>query len=128
MSVIFITVVLAMGFVVFHTLNQINKDIKISNSSSKLIKDIFELNIVTNEYVMFQETRMQEQWYTKYDSLNMELKRLMKVETPLENLFILESIMTDYKALGNLFIQLVESNKQQAETDMHIRIEKILTN
>ncbi len=120
--------IVAIGFVMFYALGQINREVIKSNSVGRLVKDIFELNIVTNEYVMHHEKRMQDQWNIKYNSLYSELEVIRKMPLPPEHHFIIESIITDYNALGELFTQLVENYKQQAETDMHIRIEKILTN
>ncbi len=138
MSVIFVIVIAVIGLVMFHALNQINRETKKSNSSSKLIKDIFELNIVTNEYTMYHEKRMREQWHIKYNSLYNELDIIRNMPLSPEHHFIIESIITDYNALGDLFMQLqhnldrrkreIEENKSQVEITREARREKVLTN
>jgi len=49
LSAIFVILITALGFIVFQTFSQINSEIKESNSINRMIKDIFELNIVTYE-------------------------------------------------------------------------------
>ena len=137
MSVIFVVVITAIGFVVFHALGQINKEVKISNSCSRLIKDIFELNIVTNEYTMHHENRMRVQWFIKYNSLNKELEAIRKMPLFPEHDFILQSIITDYNALDDVFTQLhvnfdrrknlIEENKPEVEIVRDVRIDKLMT-
>ena len=137
LSVISVCVITVIGLVMFHTLRQINKDIKMSNSGGKLIKDIFELNIVTNEYTMYHERRMREQWHNKYNSLYRELEIIREMPLSSEHQFVVESIIADYNALGDLFIQLqhnldrrkrvIEGNKPQVEIAREVRIEKVLT-
>ena len=137
LSTIFVTMCVAIGFVVFYSLGQINKEVKISNSGSRLVKDIFELNIVTNEYAMHHEERMQKQWRIKYNSLYRELERIREMPLSTGYNFILKSIITDYKALGDLFTQLqnnigrrrrlIEGDRPQVELARDVRIEKLLT-
>jgi PAS domain S-box-containing protein len=136
LSAIFVLLTAALGLIVLQSFGQINREIKESNSANKMIKDIFELNIVTYEYVMHHEKRMQQQWMLKYDLLGKLLKRMGKEESHPECQPILESITSDYKALGNLFAQLqanfikrkrlIEENRPQVEINMTFALEQRL--
>ena len=137
LSAIFVTMIAAIGFVVFYSLGQINKEVEISNSGSQLVKDIFELNIVTNEYAMHHEERMQKQWFIKYNSLYKELEIIRKMPLAPEHHFIIKSIAADYKVLGDFFTQLqnnidrrkklIEGDRPQDELARDVRIGKLLT-
>ncbi len=136
LSAIFVILIAALGLIVLQSFGQINREIKGSNSANKMIKDIFELNIVTYEYVMHHEKRMQQQWMLKYDFLGKLLERMRKEESHPECQPILETIASDYKALGNLFSQLqsnfvkrkrlIEENKSQVKIDMTFALEERL--
>ena len=136
LSAIFVMLISALGFIVLQSFSQINREIKESNSANKMIKDIFELNIVTYEYFMHHEKRMWQQWMLKYDSLGKLLERMRKEDSHPEYQDILESITSDYKALGNLFPQLqanfskrkrlIEENRPQVEINMTFALEEML--
>ncbi len=68
---------------------------------------IAELDIVTYDYLLHREERMEQQWNIKYDSMGEILDGLAEEEG-------LESIRADYAALGNLFSQVtVNYEKRQ---------------
>ena len=136
LSAIFVILIAALGLIVLQSFSQINREIKGSNSADRMIKDIFELNIVTYEYIMHHEKRMQQQWMLKYDSIGKLLERMRKEESHPECQSILESMTFDYKALGNLFSQLqsnfvkrkrlIEENRSQVEINMTFALEERL--
>jgi len=135
-SAIFVILIGALGFIVLQAFGQINREIKEHHSANTLIKDIFELNIVTYEHVMHHEKRMQQQWMLKYDSIGKLLERIREKESHPESQSILKSITFDYKALGNLFSQLqsnfvkrkrlIEENRSQVEINMTFALEERL--
>ena len=76
LSAFFVILIAALGLIVLQSFGRINREIKEQHSANKMIKDIFELNIVTYEYVMHHEKRMQQQWMLKYDLLGKLLERM----------------------------------------------------
>ncbi len=136
LSAIFAILIGALGFIVFQSFGLINREMKGSISANKMIKDVFELNIVTYEYLMHHKKRMQQQWILKYDSLGKLLERMRKEESHPEGQSILESITSDYKALGSLYSQLqatfvkrkklLEENRPQGEINMIFALEERL--
>ena len=69
---------------------------------------ISELDIVTYEYLLHHEERMERQWRLKYDSTLGVLEKAAE-EGRVESA---ELILNDYVALGELFLQVVENYKQ----------------
>jgi len=137
LSAILAILVVTLGFMVLYTSDLTNREVRESDAASKIIKDIFELNIVTYEYLMHHEERMHQQWLLKYDSLGNLLEGMRKEEMHPEHLSRLESITSDYESLGDFFSQLqanfakrerlIEDNEPQAEIDLSLASEKRLT-
>jgi signal transduction histidine kinase/CheY-like chemotaxis protein len=136
LSAIFVLLIAALGLIVFQAFNQINREIQTSSSAARMIKDIFELNIITYDYVIHHEKRMQQQWLLKYDSLGKLLEAMSKEVSDMEIKSILGSVTTDHKALGSLFSllpdnfekrkRLIAENRSQAEIDMTFALEERL--
>lgn len=136
LSATFVILITTIGFVMFHTFGRIKREIKESKSASEMIKDISELNIVTYEYLMHHEKRMQQQWLLKYDSLGKLLEGMRGEEMHPERISIIESMTTDYKSLGDLFSKLqvnfaerkrlIEENKSRVEINLSFALEERL--
>ena len=130
LSAIFVILIAALGYVMFHTSELVNREVRESESATKIIKDVFELSIVTNDYLSHHEERMVQQWQLKYDSLGKYLEGMRKEDIHPEHLSILESITSDYESLGETFsllqancmerTRLIEENKPQAEIDLSL--------
>jgi len=137
LSAILAILVVALGFMMLYTSDLTNREVRECDAASKIIKDIFELNIVTYEYLMHHEERMHQQWLLKYDSLGKLLEEMIKEEIHPEHLSRLESMTSDYESLGDFFSQLqanfsqrqrlIEDNKPQAEIDLSLVLENRLT-
>ncbi len=90
---------------------------------------IAELDIVTYEYLLYREKRMEQQWYLKFNSLREILEEGAKEEA-------LIPIYDDYVALGNLFSQittndnrvqkLIQEGASQTKIDAAIGLEERL--
>ncbi len=64
-----------------------------------------ELNSVTYDYLLHREKRMEEQWYSKYNSLKEVLDETVREQKVI-------SIRTDYVTVSNLFSQITSNNKE----------------
>ncbi|GAI50845.1 unnamed protein product, partial [marine sediment metagenome] len=71
-------------------------------------KSISELDIVTYDYLLHREERMEHQWNIKHDSLREILDGLAEEEG-------LKSIRADYATLGTLFSQVTENYRERQE-------------
>lgn len=136
LSLTFVVLIVVIGLLTVGTFSRINKEFTESYDANLLIKDVFELNIVTYQYIMHHEKRMQQQWRLKYDSFGKLLDRISRKEAHSECKPILASIMPDYKALGNLFSQLqanfarrkilIDGNRPKIEINMTAALEERL--
>ena len=136
LSATFVILITLIGFIMFNTFSLVNREIHESNRASRIIKNISELDIVTYEYLMHHEKRMQQQWQLKYDSLGKILERVRKEGIHPESHSIIESMIEDYKLLGDLWSQLqtsfaereglIEENKTQAEINIILVFEERL--
>ena len=66
---------------------------------------VSELDIVTYDYLLHREKRMEQQWNSGYDSLGEILEKAAKEE-------VMESIRADYAALGDLFSQVTANSER----------------
>ncbi len=136
LSATFVILITLTGFIMFNAFGLINREIQESDRASRMIKDISELDIVTYEYLMHHEKRMQQQWLLKYDSLGKLLEEMRKEELHPEFLSIIESMTADYKLFGVLFSQLqanfakrkilIEENKPQTKINLSVAAEERL--
>jgi len=82
------------------------------NKKHQLLMDVYEsvseLDIVTYDYLLYHEKRMEHQWNIKHDSLGEILDGLAEEKG-------LISIRADYAALGNLFSQVTANYKERQE-------------
>ncbi len=103
LSATFILLIAAIGLITFQAFGRINVQVEEGARAGELIKEVFELNIVTYDFLRYHEQRMQQQWALKYDSVGRLLERMRSEEAHPESVPPLESIASDYKALGSLF-------------------------
>ncbi len=96
-TAITIVLVVILSSAVFLASGKITEENKKHDFAMHIQKGVFELNIVTQEHLLFHEERMREQWYLKYDSLG----GILEEESA-------KSLHADYIALDDLFLQLNE--------------------
>ena len=104
-----IVLVLILVSLVFVTSGRIAKE----NEKHQLLMDVYksvsELDIVTYDYLLHREKRMEHQWNIKHDSLGEILDGLAEEEG-------LKSIRADYATLGNLFSQVTENYRERQKS------------
>ena len=100
-----IVLVVALVSVVLVTSGRIAEE----NKKHQLLMDVYEsvseLDIVTYDYLLHREERMEHQWNMKHDSLGEILDGLAEEEG-------LKSIRADYATLGNLFSQITANYEE----------------
>ena len=111
-SVIFyIFIVLVVAFFNYLTFRQTDKaeeDIRISN---EIFTGVFELNLLTSEYLLYYGKRARAQWESKHESIQRLLSELEYKNS--ENLLIISRIQSQHLAIKFLFYQLVSSYESQ---------------
>ncbi len=137
LSSILIILIVMIAVIMFYTSDQINREVEMSNTVKKIIKNLSDLNLITHEYLTHHGKRMQEQWALQYDSLGKIMKRVEKeCAHPKEHHTLHESIKDNYNGLGYLFSdlqvivakrkRLIEENKPQAKIDNTLFTEDLI--
>ena len=113
----------------------IRKEIDYSNDISLIVRNVFELNIITYQYLLYSEERMKQQWLMKYKSFGELLDQLEAISKPVISHSVAK-IQSGYEPLYDLFHKLQEnherrkdllrSNGPKAEIDRTIVVEKRL--
>ena len=133
LAIVFIISTIIIVHIAFQSFELITREIETNSYSTEIIKDVFELHIVTHEYQEHHEKRMQKQWWMKYDSLCKRLDKGKKEELHQEYHSILEAITREHKALGGLFSQLeanfakrkklIKENRPQTEINLSLALQ-----
>jgi signal transduction histidine kinase len=103
-----IVLVVALVSMVLVTSGRIAEENKKHQLLMDVYKSVSELDIVTYDYLLHREKRMEHQWNIKHDSLGEILDGLAEEEG-------LKSIRADYATLGNLFSQVTENYRERQE-------------
>jgi PAS domain S-box-containing protein len=112
-----ITVALAIGLILFFSARQVNEAIKKEMTADEIIRGLFELNILTNEYLIHHEERAKTQWQLKHDSLK-KLLGEVEFKSP-EKVVLLKRMRENHEDIKNIFSQMVanyEGNRNVEES------------
>ncbi|MCL5062440.1 MAG: ATP-binding protein [Nitrospirae bacterium] len=101
---------LAAGFALFLISQEVDKAIERNKMADKVVKGVFELNIITYEYLLNNEERMQAQWQLRHDSLS-EILTKMKFKRP-EWQVMWERISQDHESIKTFFSRLVATHEK----------------
>jgi len=101
-----VVLVVALVSMVWVTSGRIAEESKKHQLLMDAYKSVSELDIVTYDYLLHREERMEHQWNIKHDSLGEILDGLAEEEG-------LKSIRADYATLGNLFSQITANYEER---------------
>ena len=108
-AAISIVLVIILGVFVVLSSNQATQKAEIHNAAHAMHITMSELDIVTYEYLLHREKRMEQQWNLIYSSTT---EILEKAE---EEVALKKSIHADYAFLGSLFSQVTTNYKERQE-------------
>ncbi len=106
-----VAIALVTGSIVFLTAQRMNKEINRNTIADEVARGVFELNIITYEYLLHHEERMLAQWQLRDVSLTKLLSELEFKGT--ESQVVLVRIQQNHKGIKSLFPQLVEKYKRR---------------
>jgi signal transduction histidine kinase/HAMP domain-containing protein len=104
-TVVSLTVALVIGSILFFSAQQVNNAIKKDMATDEIIKGLFELNILTNSYLLHHEERAKTQWQLKHDSIKKVLEGV-EVKSP-EKMVLLGRLRDSHKDIKTVFSQMV---------------------
>lgn len=101
---IFLTLII--GIFVFSVNRELRKVIEENQKADEIVKGIFELNILSNDYILHPERRSYDQWQTRYDS-TAKLLTEIKGSDDLREREIIEDLRENHVDIAETFLQLV---------------------
>ena len=127
---VFIVISIVFGVSIVLTVRDMNEALDKNKIASKMVKDVFELNILSNDYIMYHEERPKTQWQSKHESLEILLSQASEKFKGTEEHAIIEKLYQNHGILDSTFSRLVtnyEQNHTGNETDTYIELEQRLT-
>ena len=129
--VFFLSIAIVFGSSIFLTTQDMNETMEKDRIAEEIVKDVFELNIVSYDYSMYHEERPKTQWLSKYDSLGKLLTQASEEFKDSEEQAIVKDIRQNHESLDLIFSQLVSSHEKQNLTEEEnatlLELEKRLT-
>jgi PAS domain S-box-containing protein len=105
--------IIAIGLALFFMSQQVNEALRQHDAADQIAESVFELNILTGDYLLHQEERAQLQWYIKHDSLSDYLIGLEFKNS--EEQSILDKIRQDHEDSKGIFSQLIATSVEESD-------------
>ena len=106
-TVLSLAVAFVTGLVLFFSAQQVNEAIKKNRAANEIIRELFELNILTHEYFMHHEERAKTQWQIKHNSLSKLLKEV-EFKDP-EEVTFLKRVRESHEDIKTMFLKKVSN-------------------
>ncbi len=110
---------LVFGLILTWTSRQVSEVFEQSKTVNNIVGEVFELNIVTNDYLLHHEERAQAQWQLRYSSL---AQILTEVEAKYPEEELLDRVIQNHAELQPLFSQLVTSYVGEDSSELEQRL------
>ena len=110
---VFLVIAIVLCGIIFLTVKDTNEAMEKNKISKIMVKDVFELNIVSHDYIMYHEERPKMQWQSKYDSVEVLLIRASEKFKDPEEQAIVKDIRQSHENLEDIFSQLVTNYEKQ---------------
>ena len=125
-----IILVISLGSILLLGSLQVAREIEDERIAVEIAEGVFELNILTNDYLLHGEERAQEQWQLRHDSLT-EILSSEEVSN-LKEKAITDDMRRNHADLGDIFSQLTlagaSKDLQEASADqMSIRSQSMVS-
>ena len=103
---------LILGSSIFLTVLVMEEEMERSYITNEIVKDVFELNIVTYDYLAHHDERPKMQWQSKYASITMHLTQASEKFKDPEEQIIVESMNETHESLAVIFSQLITTYEE----------------
>ena len=126
-SIITILCILVLAGVMFFINQKITQSLENAESTNEVITEVFDLNVLTNEYLAFPDEGIKSQWLSTYNRVG---RSLLEIEASrvyqgnyLEQKKLMNYVRTDFAKLHGSFVEIFEF--YQAEERQRIPESKI---
>jgi len=106
-TVVSLIVAFVIGLILFFSARQVSETIKKDMVADEIIRGLFELNILTKEYLIHHEERAKIQWQLKHDSLSKLLKEV-EFKDPEEMIFV-KRMLKSHEEIRSIFSEMVSN-------------------
>ena len=103
----FILIAIVFASSIYFTVQRMDEAMERDKIANEIVKDVFELTIVSHDYMMYHEERPKTQWLTKHESLGKLLKQALEEFKDSEEQAIVEDIYQTHENLESVFSQLI---------------------
>ncbi len=119
-----VAIVLLIGLMLFNSSQKMNRAVRENRSVNQVVRAVFGLNILSNDYLLDQSDRAKKQWHLRYNSLS-KLIGNINLKTQEDSLMI-EEIEKHNGILKNIFSQLTTEHKSMDDSEEVISREEEL--
>jgi len=105
-SLFLILVSIGFGYSLFDTYKKLETQLAVNDVSQKMIKALFELNMITSEYVQSNNERAKIQWHFRHTSLEKLFANAENTFTSVEDKSSLKKIMSNEVQAESLLFKL----------------------
>ncbi len=112
--IVYLILLVILGNALIFTARQMVHSIDKSDLASDMVQGLFGLNVLTNDYILYQSERAKEQWQAVYTSLgnviahNLPHEKKVKHTHTHEEEAILHELHEDWTVVGELFPQITD--------------------
>lgn len=100
---------LVIGAIILFSLYKVNESVKRTKQTDLLVRGVFELNLLAQDYLLYQGRWAASKWENRYDSLN-EIASYLEAGSP-EDEDIIQTIKENLDETGPLFAGLSEGGQ-----------------
>ena len=112
------------GLLLFGATRRINESVRMVTFSDDVVREVFDLHLLTTEYLKYHEERARAQWQLKHESLT---QLFMGVNTKgSEEQTIIEGMRLSNERIEALLSQITEIHKKLGPEDVHREMDERL--
>ncbi len=101
---IVIAIIIVTGVMSFVFYKDVQEELSEGEVADQTIQEIFELSVLTSEYLVYEEERALQQWQIRYKTIGEGLS--LDIFSKEEEVRILNDLRQDYDDIGEIFIRL----------------------
>jgi len=120
-AIIYFCLAIIVWGILNNTAEKINYASEKTQVADEVLDSVFDLNILTGDYMLHHQARAEIQWRLKHKSIQTKLGKADEIFNELEEKQLLKKISRENKNVGVLFDKLVENQKKRndlSETEL----------
>lgn len=107
-TIVSLIIVFLLGIILLWFSQKVEDSITKDKTAALIVRGIFALNILTNDYLLHRETQVKEQWFLQYDYLSRLIAKAQ--DQKMEGERFLNKVEQYHASLHKIFSQLVMNN------------------